>query len=180
MNTIYAVHAELPKMTVWVKEDIFFDLETQTDNWIKCTVFGITCLTGKVPAFEILTPDGYLFSDIPPHMIKWNQSSDATQFTLIDLVYNNCLSEHFAISQFPELENRVAFVYLKNKKEYIKAQYWFSLDFYKDNNWFHCMKLDNGQIAFIPSHKIIFSVNGELAKGHVFPQYKKLRHTFKV
>lgn len=180
MNQLYAVHAELPKTTVWVKEDIFFDLEQCTDNWIKCTVFGITCLPGKVPAFEILTPEGYVFSDIPPHMLKLSQDTDATQYELTDLVYNNCLSEHFALSQFTELQHRTAFVFLKNKNEYLKAQYWFSLDFYLDNNWFHCMRLENGQIAFIPSHKIVFSTTGQLPLHHVFPAYKKLRHTFKV
>ena len=32
MNKSYSVHAGLETMTVWVKEDIFFDLETNTKS----------------------------------------------------------------------------------------------------------------------------------------------------
>lgn len=180
MNKSYSVHAGLETMTVWVKEDIFFDLETNTDKWVKCKLFGITCLAGRVPTFEILTADGYVFSDIPPHMIRWKESPDSVQYELQDLIYNNCLSEDFVVSEFAELKSRVAYVFLKGQKQYLQGQYWFSLDFYKNNNWYHAMKLENGQIAFIPSHKIVFSTDGKLKENHEFPKYKKLRKEFKV
>lgn len=180
MNKSYSVHASFETTTVWVKEDIFFDLETDTKVWVKCKLFGITCLTGRVPTFEILTADGYVFSDIPPHMIRFKEHNDEHQYMLEDLVYNNCLSDDFVISEFTELKARTSFVFLKGQKEYIQAEYWFSLDFYKNNNWYHAMKLKNGQIAFIPSHKIVFSPNGKLASNHEFPRYKKLRKEFKV
>ena len=99
MNKSYSVHAGLETMTVWVKEDIFFDLETNTDNWVKCKLFGLTCLEGRVPTFEILTNDGYVFSDIPPHMIRWCEKENTQQYLLEDLIYNNCLSEDFVISE---------------------------------------------------------------------------------
>lgn len=180
MNKSYSVHAGLEALTVWVKEDIFFDLETNTETWVKCKLFGLTCLEGRVPTFEVLTNEGYVFSDIPPHMIRWCDTCTGMQYALEDLVYNNCLSEDFVISEFKELATRRAFVYLRGKKAYVPAQYWFSLDFYKNNNWYHCMKLENGQIAFIPSHKIVFSAEGKLKENHEFPKYKKLRHEFKV
>lgn len=180
MNKSYSVHASLEAMTVWVKEDIFYNLETNTNSWVKCKLFGITCLSGRVPTFEILTNDGYVFSDVPPHMIRWVENSEDTQYDLKDLVYNNALSEDFVISEFSELKARVAYVFLKEQKKYLKAQYWFSLDFYKNNNWYHAMKLDNGQIALVPSHKIVFSSDGKLKENHSFPNYKKLRKEFKV
>lgn len=180
MNKSYSVHAGLETTTVWVKEDIFFDLETDTQCWVKCKLFGITCLEGRVPTFEVLTQDGYVFSDIPPHMIRFKENSDKEQYPLEDLVYNNCLSEDFVLSEFKELKTRIAYVLFKSKEKYVQAQYWFSLDFYKNNNWYHCMKLENGQVAFIPSHKIVFSATGSLKENHEFPKYKKLRKEFKV
>lgn len=180
MNHSCSVHASLETTTVWVKEDIFFDLEQNTDNWLKCKLFGITCLEGRVPTFEVLTQDGYVFSDIPPHMIRFTENSNKPQYSLEDLVYNNCLSEDFVVSEFKELTARTAYVLFKSTGEYVKAQYWFSLDFYKNNNWYHCMKLENGQVAFIPSHKIVFSADGQLKPDHKFPKYKKLRKVFKV
>lgn len=180
MNKSYSVHASLETITVWVKEDIFFDLETNSNQWIKCKLFGLTCLEGRVPTFEVLTSDGYVFSDIPPQMIRFKENSEDSQYVLEDLVYNNCCSDDFVISEFNELKSRIAYVFFKSKGEYVKAQYWFSLDFYKNNSWYHCMKLENGQIAFIPSHKIVFSSDGNLKPDHQFPKYKKLRKVFKV
>jgi hypothetical protein len=180
MNNSYSVHASLPTQTIWVKEDIFYNMEQSTDKWVKAKVFGLTCLTGKVPCFEILTSDGYVFSDIPPHMIRFSQPDETKQYELQDLVYNNCLSEDFCISELDELKSRNAHVFLKDQQTYIKGQYWFSLDFYKNNNWYHCLKLSNGQVAFIPSHKIVFSDNQLPLENHQFPKYKKLRLEFKV
>lgn len=180
MNKIYAVHADLPTTTVWVNDAIFYNLEKESTAWVKCKLFGITCIKGRVPTFEIITSDGYVFSDVPSHMVRLQENPAEAQFDLPDLVYNNCLSEHFAISLFPELEQKTAFVLLKSLNQYVSAKYWFSLDFYQNNNWFHCMKLNNGQIAFIPSHKILFGAAGKLPDNHEFPRYKKLRHVFSV
>lgn len=180
MNKSYSVHASLETTTVWVKEDIFFDLETDTNRYVKCKLFGITCLEGRVPTFEVLTADGYVFSDIPPHMIMFKEPSDENQYLLEDLVYNNCCADDFVISEFDELKSRTAYVLFKSTGQYVKAQYWFSLDFHTKNNWYHCMKLENGQVAFIPSHKIVFSSDGKLKTDHEFPKYKKLRKVFKV
>lgn len=180
MNQSYSVHAALETRSVWVNSDIFYDLETNNNEWVKCKLFGLTCLPSRVPTFEVLVGDGYVFSDIPPHMVRWTEKETGEQYSLMDLVYNNCLSEQFSISEFAELKARNAFVYLKYQNHYERATYWFSLDFYQNNNWYHAMLLENGQIAFIPSHKIVFSTESIINPDHKFPKYKKLRHEFKV
>lgn len=211
MNQTYDVHAPLSAITVWVKEDVFYNFEKASETWIKCKVFGLTCLRGQVPVFDVLTEDGYIFSDIPPHLMRWKdpgitvtpsheegggkaekdqkgikeragneEGVERVYADLRDLVYNNCLSETFAITEFPELKQRSAFVFLKGLKQYVAAQYWLSVDFYEHNNWFHAMKLDNGQLAFLPSHKMVFPSQGVLKENHEFPAYKKLRKTFSV
>lgn len=180
MNKTYSVHAPLATQTVWVNRGIFFNMEKETDQWEKVKLFGITCLSGQVPLFEIITKEGYVFSDVPPHLVKWKESHEK-EYNLNSLIYNNCLSEDFSLSSFPELESRFAFVYFKDNKEYVKAKYWFSLDFYKNNNWYHCLKLDNGQFCFIPSHKIIFSDKENLDVTKLgFPEFKKLRQKYCV
>lgn len=180
MNKTYSVHAPLTTQTVWVNKGIFFNMEKETDKWEKVKLFGITCLPGQVPLFEIITPEGYVFSDVPPHLVKWKETMEK-EYSLTSLVYNNCLSEDFSLSYFPELESRTAFVFFKEENQYLKAKYIFSLDFYKNNNWYHCLKLDNGQFCFIPSHKIIFSEKENLDPTKVgFPQFKKLRQKYSV
>lgn len=181
MNQSYSVHASLPSMTVWVQAKVFYNMREVDIPPIKCKLFGLTCMEGRVPTFEVVTADGYVFSEIPPHLIFWKnpeQVKEQFSYELKDLVYNNCLSIDFSLTSFDELVNRNAFVFFKSKGEYESAKYWFSLDFYKDNNWYHCMLLDNGQIAFIPSHKIIFS--NSLPDVHKFPDFEKLRVTFQV
>lgn len=187
MNKSYSVHADLPSMTVWVKNPVFYNMNDvdYPSGVVKCKLFGLTCLEGNVPTFEVITDGGYVFSEVPPHMIYWKNpetpemKNSSEAYTLKDLVYNNCLSIDFVISFFPELANREAFVFMKGAAKYVSAKYWFSLDFYKNNNWYHCMMLENGQFAFIPSHKIVF--NGNINPGeHKFPDYQKLRTTFRV
>ena len=178
MNQIYAVHASLPRTTVWVDSAVFYDM-TVASKWVKASVFGITCLPGRVPTFEVLTAEGYIFSEVPPHLIQWKEDvTDA--LPLASLVYNNCLSLNFSLSHFEALAERKALAYFKEENRYLDAQYWFSLDYFENNNWFHCMKLANGQVAFLPSHKLVFPAGGSLPEGHKFPQYLKLRQEFKV
>lgn len=181
MNKSYSVHAPLNTLTVWVDNSIFYNLTEGQGSFTKAKLFGITCLTGRVPTFEIITDEGYVFSDVPPHLLFWKApAGNEVRLCLTDLIYNNCLSEDFVISQFPELQERTANVLFKSTEKYEKAEYWFSLDFYKNNNWYHCLKLENGQFAFIPSHKIVFSKGDNFRQDHKFPNYQKLRHEFKV
>lgn len=177
----FGVHAGLDLTTVWVDRAVFFDMVSQEPKWEKVKVFGLTCLQGRVPTFEILTSEGYVFSDVPPHLIRWKEPDAIDEgYPLSSLVYNNCLSSNFSLSAFAALGERKAYAYLKAEGKHEGAQYWFSLDFYENNNWYHCVKLDNGQVAFIPSHKLVFPSNGILAADHSFPKYQKLRHEFKV
>lgn len=180
MDKSYAVHAALEPIAAWVDSSIFDNLQSPEGTWVKAKIFGITCLKGRVPTFEVLTNDGYVFSDVPPHLIRWKiDSPSQSVFPLKSLVYNNCLSTNFSLSHFPTLAEKEAFAFLKAEEQYVAAKYWFSIDFYECNNWYHCLKLDNGQFAFIPSHKIVFPTGG-LPSNHVFPPYQKLRQEFSV
>lgn len=179
MNRAYDVHASLPTTTVWVNTTVFYNMEGP-DRWEKAKIFGITCLPGRVPTFELLASTGYVFSDVPPHLIHWCDRDPLEPLPLSSLVYNNCLSEKFSLAVFDELKARKAYAYFRKEERYVSAQYWFSLDFYEDNNWYHCVKLVNGQIAFVPSHKLVFPADGALPENHSFPPYQKLREEFKV
>ena len=180
MNQSYSVHAPLEPLTVWVNSAAFYNMEGENHPWVKAKVFGISCLKGRVPCFEIITAEGYVFSDIPPHFVRFQQTASPIEYPLSSLVYNNALSTQFTLSHFPELACRQAYVYFKDENQYMAARYWFSLDFHENNNWYHAMKLDNGQISFIPSHKIIFPENGKIPENHMFPAYKKLRKNYSV
>lgn len=177
------VHTALPTQTVWVYEDVFYNLQTHHDRWVKAKLFGLSCLPHRVPCFEIITSEGHVFSDIPPHLIRFSDPllnpPETPYYELSDLVYNNCLSESFCLVSFDELSCRYAHVYLKRLEQYVTGRYLFSLDFHHHNNWYHAIVLSQGQIAFIPSHKLTFSPS-PIPPHDPLPAYQKLRTTFHV
>jgi hypothetical protein len=54
--------------------------------------------------------------------------------------------------------------------------YRFTVDWYRGNDLLHCISLANGQVAFLPNHKVKFGA------GHRpgFEPYKKMRNTWRV
>ncbi len=181
MNKAYDVHADLAPMTAWVDTRVFHNMEGEP-GWTKVKLFGLACLPGRVPCFEVITPEGYIFSDVPPHLLRWKEPVGEESFPLelAHLVYLNCPSTAFALAHFPYLAERKNFAYFRGPGRYLEATYWFSLDFYRDNNWVHALRLENGQIAFLPSHKLVVPANGVLPQGHKFPDFQRLRVEFRV
>ena len=108
MNEKYSVHAPLEPTTVWVDSAAFYNMEGDNHAYVKAKIFGISCLKGRVPCFEIITSDGYVFSDIPPHFVRFCEKQPEKSYPLESLVYNNALSSEFVISHFPELACRIA------------------------------------------------------------------------
>ena len=69
MSTLHAVHASLPVHTVWVHESVFYNMDLSKTKWVKAKLIGLSILQGTVPCFEILTDEGALFSNVPPHLV---------------------------------------------------------------------------------------------------------------
>lgn len=177
------VSVSLPELTVYVNESILYNLEAPSEVWVKSKLIGLSCVPGNVPVFTLLVSDAYVFSDIPPHFIRLHAQSVEDPLDLQDLVYCNCPSGTYAIQSFDSLKARKAHVWFKNAHRVVSGDYWFTVDFFEDNGLFHVLKLDNGQIACMPSHKIQFGkapVDHSGAIQLVFPPYLKLRKTFKV
>lgn len=79
MSTKHAVHASLPVRTVWVQESVFYDMDPHKVEWVKAKLIGLTILPGQVPLFEILTEQGALFSNVPPHKVCAHNLASASE-----------------------------------------------------------------------------------------------------
>jgi hypothetical protein len=181
MNKTYSVHGPLKKpLRVWVRTDVLYNFETKNQEWVKGEIFGITCIKGFVPVFDILLDGGYIFSDIPPHLVRTKKPEENSfpKMELNDLVYSNCSSKYFSLTSFPFLSDKNLFYHFSEKNLYLKASYIMTVDFYKGNDWLHMLELETGNLAFMPNHKIVFSKN--ISENHKFPAFKELKKTFSV
>lgn len=176
------MHQEVPPLKVWISPEVFFNFESvppQENYQRKGKIFGVICEPGSVVTFDVITDDGFVFSNVPPHCVQTIEGQvDDKGLTLDDLIYFNCPSHEFTYCEFDFLKNKNAFVGFKKNKIFIKGKYLFSVDFFKDYNWFHCIMLENGRLCFMPSHKIAFKDDNKLSEDFQFPKFLKLRKTF--
>ncbi len=99
-------------------------------------------------------------------------------FFLQDLCYNDCPSENMTVVRFEELAGRPVQAYLKRCKLFIGGTYLCTLDWGDANVLLHLLELENGQFAFLPSHKILFGNNSQNLRE--LPRYRAVKGTFSV
>lgn len=99
-------------------------------------------------------------------------------FPLQDLCYNDCPSENMTVVRFEELTGKPVHAYLKRCKLFIEGTYLCTLDWGDANVLLHLLELENGQFAFLPSHKVLFANNPQSL--HELPRYRAVKGTFSV
>ena len=68
--------------------------------------------------------------------------------------------------------------YIKACKVFISGIYRATLDWSDANILLHLIELENGQFAFLPSHKVLFDNNPKRLK--TLPRYRTIHNTFSV
>jgi hypothetical protein len=131
---------------------------------------GIFSYKGYVPSFKVLLNNGSVWDFCLPTYLRYlNIGRDLTQedLELPDLVYHNCPSCNFAVYVEPKLGEQPIDVYFKHSQRWsYGAQYLLTVDWWTDNESVNLVKLTNGQIAFVPNHKMLCRVGGP---GHKLP-----------
>lgn len=175
------MHQEISEIPVWIKPEVFFnfgEVPQEHNHLHKGKIFGVTCEPGSIITFNVITDDGFVFSNIPTSSLKTKENTPDDLMDWESLVYFDCPSHDFTYCTFEHLKNKDAYVALKSQAMQ-KGKYLFSIDFHNDYNWFHCIELDVGLLAFIPSHKIVFKKVGQkLDDNFSFPKFLKLRTSF--
>lgn len=175
------MHQEISEIPVWIHPEVFFNygpVPAEHNHLHKGKIFGVICEPGNIITFDVITEDGFVFSNVPPHSVQTKEDAPASTLTWKDLVYFDCPSHDFTYCTFKHLQDKDAFVAFKGQP-LIKGKYLFSIDFYNDYNWYHCIELETGYLSFMPSHKIVFKKIGQVpTEKFSFPSFLKLRKAF--
>lgn len=169
------VHASIHPIKAVVREDVLYDMDpSKTSKTVPCQLVGVTSYKGSVPTFQIVAEGDSLFSYVPPHLISTDIKEPHFDYSLKTLVYHNCPDVEFALSTWDFMKDRELSIFLRDRKMWVMGTYLFTLDWYTGNDLLHAVRLQNGQVGFLPQHKIL--LNGATA----FRSYKKLHYNWSV
>lgn len=169
------VHVDIPHLNLSVKKSLVHGGDSRFDGeFLACRAFAFSSYPGSAPTFQILLNDGAVFSYVPPSGLVDLEKRNDVELALADLVYHNCADGDVAVSVFGALAGPVL-CFFKHRDLWMDGEYRFTVDWYRGNDLLHCITLANGQVAFLPSHKIKFG-GGEPG----FRPYKKLRNEWRV
>lgn len=169
------IHAPIKPFKVYVKQEYLYDMDPSFEGkFEEGTAFALSSYPGEAITFQLLLKGGSLFSYLPATALQLHKTPIDRPLLLNDLVYRNCPGAEIAVHVYPYLKGAVI-AYFKNAKRWMKGTYKLTVDWHKENELFHLVKLENGQLAFVPSHKIKFRNEEEF-----FPSYRKLHPTWTV
>lgn len=157
-----------------VLEKYLYDMDESKTGLIKCKVIGVSAYIGVSLTLHILLDDGSVFSNIPIFALRNNEITSQIVGNS-ELAFCNCpddMIDVFEIEHFKTLKPSCRF----NKSSiWVKeCTYHFTVDFYEDNELLHFMSLNNGEMAWLPNHKINWFGSTELKP------YKKMRKNWTI
>ncbi len=164
------VHANIKPIDAFVYSKFLYNMDSSYTGIHSCKLVAVSSYTDHVPTFQIVINNSSIFYYVPSHLLITKCSK--VHFELKDLVYFNCPDTKFSLHEFDYLKKPVH-VFMKHANIWIGGRYLFTMDWYKKNHCLNVIELDNGQIAFVPNHKISLSCEN-------LPNYKKLTYEWKV
>lgn len=155
-----------------------YNEEDIVTNFLKCDIIGLCVYKDECLTFLIKLEDGEVFSYIPIHSVFWKPIDNSdNRIDLTNLVYVNCPDYDIKINYIDYLNVELS-CYLKNLDKWLSGRYVCTIDFYNDNELLNLLKLDNGNFALLPFHKLKFKSLKDI--NRCFNNYKKQRLTYKV
>ena len=170
------IHYDLPQpIPGFVDRKLLFDLDPEISGILPCQIFSLASYPQEALTFQILLPDGSLFSYVPLHLLYHKPPETQFLLELNDLLYHNSPDSVLCIHRFEWLNQDRVNCFFKRQQLWLNGDYLFTVDWYCGNDLLHLIRLQNGQFALLPSHKVKF-LNGEPQ----FQPFKKLHATWKV
>jgi hypothetical protein len=133
-----------------------------TDRWVKAKIRALELYPNSVPTFTVQLFDGSIFNYIPVTNIIFN---------LNELCYHNCPKEQASIHRY---DFNFKYAYIKQRNQWVGCSYLLTVDWFTGNDVLHMIKLDNGQFAFLPNHKL------NVKNKYLNINYRKIRETYSV
>ena len=162
---------------VWVDNRVLQDMDPEAKGWTKGRIFAVNSYKGHSLTFEVLLGTGAVFSYVPAHMIRWMEPGSEESVDLLeekDLTYALCPEGRISVDSYNLLTGEKAKAFFVRQNRWVQALYLFTVDWVDDNLLLHAMALENGQVALLPSHKVLFGKATEL------PRYRKLHQEWRT
>lgn len=170
------IHYDLPQpISGFVDRKLLFGLDPDMSGILPCQIFSLATYPQEALTFQILLQDGSLFSYVPLHLLYHKPPETQSLLELSDLLYHNCPDSVLCIHRFEWLNQDRVNCFFKHRQLWLSGDYLLTVDWYGGNDLLHLIRLQNGQFALLPSHKVKF-LNGEPQ----FQPFKKLHATWKV
>lgn len=155
------------------------DLNT-TEPLRACKIIGLSSYKGATLTFQILlaNEEGILtsiWSDVPLHLIFHSENGGEGCLDLADLAYHNCPDNNIEAVTYNALSDSKCECYFPRLDRWISGIYVTTIDWYKGNLTSHLIKLNNGNFALVPNHKIQFG-----SESNKLPKFMKQRFTWEI
>lgn len=173
MEKVSKVHREFTSTGwVWVDNRVLYDLDPTVTGWTRGRIFAVNSYKGHALTFEVLLEGGAVYSYVPAHMLRWINPSknhqDSVKLEEKDLTYALCPGDRIVVNAYGLLTGEKCKAFFVRENLWLEALYLFTVDWVDDNLLLHALALENGRVALLPSHKVLFGDSTEL------PKYKKL------
>lgn len=156
------------------------------------TVIGLELYVGHVPTFSVLVEGKYLFSYVPPHLLRKKRCASGEShprsipqreelFELRDLCPINVPPDNATVYVAQHLVGRQASLFFKSLGYTTEpGEYIFTVDFPDSNESLHCFNVERAnsvedQLGFFPNHKVVWERAAE-----ELPKFAKLRGSWIV
>ena len=178
------VHSDFPIAAGWVESRILHNDDSTHDGWHACVIFGLSSYPGHALTYSVMLLDsGAVFSYVPPHRLRLTPvesiSALAPRLELEELVYHDCPVGRISVIRFAALIGDVDVIFRRKGRPDLTmgGHYIATVDWVDGNDLLHLIELDNGQLAAMPNHKILWRRPVPTAG---LPKIEKLRVEFRV
>ena len=148
-----------------VDQGILRGSTTDTREYERCVIFGVTSIPSRALHFSILCESGAQWARIPLHQLRHEKPTTDRIHDLPQLQSWDCHGWDFAVVQYEYLRE-MGCQYKNRDGEMVPASYWFTLD-HTDNGYsqyppehkcYHLLLLEDGsgQIAAQPNNRILW------------------------
>lgn len=164
------LNANIPTFKAWVKRSFLTDgKEEDTDeNLEEAYVFAITSLKGHAIYFCAMLNSGAFYRFLPIHALLTVPQLPEKSYSLEELCLWDAFSNNPIVTIFDYLKFHECYAVLRNKEQ-VAGEYMFTIDWLPDNaietgliyqldqnKCMHIVELSNGQLAGIPSNRLLF------------------------
>lgn len=148
-----------------VDQGILRGSTSDTNQYERCVIFGVTSIPSRALHFSILCESGAQWARIPLHKLRHEKPTTDRIHDLPQLQSWDCHGWDFCVAQYEYLRE-MGCQYKNRDGEMIPASYWFTLD-HTDNGYsqyppehkcYHLLLLEDGsgQIAAQPNNRILW------------------------